>query len=305
MQAVVRLAGYAGALALAFGAAWAAGSGVRAPAVASAAPVAPSAPQSAAVPPAPDPPASDPIARSGDDTRGLAATAAGYTLLLPNATFTAGRRGELTVTVAGPDNRPVRAFETGSGGEQLHLLVVRRDTAGFQHLHPQQGADGSWRAPLALPAAGVYRLYAQFAATGGPELVLGTDLYASGDFRPVGFAPSRVARAGDYQVRLDGELVPGRPSQVFATVSRDGVPVADLQPHRGAFGHLVALRRFDLAYVPARPDVAAPSGTDRSGPGIAFTVDVPTAGGYRLYLDFSHDGVVRTAEFTLDTRDGA
>jgi len=302
MQAVVvRLAGYAGALALAFGAAWAAGSGVRAPAVASAAPVA-SAPQSAAVP---DASASTPIARFGDDTRGLAATAAGYTLLLPNATFTAGRRGELTVTVAGPDNRPVRAFETGSGGEQLHLLVVRRDTAGFQHLHPQQGADGSWRAPLALPAAGVYRLYAQFAATGGPGLVLGTDLYASGDFRPVGFAPSRVAQAGDYQVRLDGELVPGRPSQVFATVSRDGFPVTDLQPHLGAFGHLVALRRSDLAYVPARPDAAAPSGTDRSGPGIAFTVDVPTAGGYRLYLDFSHDGVVRTAEFTLDTRDGA
>ena len=29
---------------------------------------------------------------------------------------------------------------------------------------------------------------------------------------------------------------------------------------------------------------------------------MPTPGGYRLFLDFQHDGVVRTAEFTVRSR---
>ena len=28
---------------------------------------------------------------------------------------------------------------------RMHLIVVRRDLSGFQHVHPEQLADGSWR----------------------------------------------------------------------------------------------------------------------------------------------------------------
>jgi hypothetical protein len=106
-------------------------------------------------------------------------------------------------------------------------------------------------------------------------------------------------------VRLDGDLVAGSPSQVFATISRDGAAVTDLEPYLGAFGHLVALRQSDLAYLHVHPDGATPAPTDRAGPGIAFTADVPTPGTYRLFLDFQHAGAVRTAEFTLTTREGS
>jgi hypothetical protein len=67
----------------------------------------------------------------------------------------------------------------------------------------------------------------------------------------------------------------------------------------------VALRRSDLAYLHVHPDAAAPAPTDRTGPAIAFVADVPTPGEYRLYLDFQHAGVVRTAEFTVATRGGS
>ena len=40
---------------------------------------------------------------------------------------------------------------------------MRRDLAGFQHVHPARGADGTWRVPLDLPAAGTYRVFADFA----------------------------------------------------------------------------------------------------------------------------------------------
>jgi hypothetical protein len=158
--------------------------------------------------------------------------------------------------------------------------------------------------PLLLPAGGVYRAYADVVPAGGPALTLGVDLFAPGDFTPIPLPPSRVAQVDGYQVRLDGELVPGVDSPVFATVSRSGAAVTDLEPHLGAFGQLVALRRSDLAVAHLRPDAPVPATTDRSGPAVAFTAQDLSPGGYRLFLSFRHGGAVRTAEFTVDTAAG-
>ena len=38
------------------------------------------------------------------------------------------------------------------------------------------------------------------------------------------------------------------------TVTKDGQPVTDLQPYLGAYGHLVALRAGDLAYLHVHPE---------------------------------------------------
>ena len=95
--------------------------------------------------------------------------------------------------------------------------------------------------------------------------------------------------------------MPGASSQVFATVTRDGVAVTDLQPYLGAFGKLVALREGDLAYT-AAAGTASPAAADRAGPAVAFTADVPSAGTYRLFLQFRVADVMHTAEFTVPTR---
>ncbi len=112
-------------------------------------------------------------------------------------------------------------------------------------------------------------------------------------------APSRVAEVDGYQVRLDGDLAVGTPAQVFVTVSRDGAGVTDLEPLDGAFGRLVGLRAGDLAPAHVHPDATPPAPTDRAGPGIAFSAEVPGGGTYRLILDFRHAGAVHTAVFTL------
>jgi hypothetical protein len=96
-----------------------------------------------------------------------------------------------------------------------------------------------------------------------------------------------------YTVTVDGHLVAGRTSRLTLSVAKDGTPVTDLQPYLGSYGHLVALRVGDLAYLHVHP-----LETDGPGPGITFDVEVPTAGAYRLFLDFQHGGTVRTASFT-------
>ena len=84
------------------------------------------------------------------------------------------------------------------------------------------------------------------------------------------------------------------------SVSRDGKPVGDLQPYLGAYGHLVALRASDLAYLHVHPMGDAGDTKTTSGPDIGFHTTFPSPGSYRVYLDFQHRGVVRTAAFSVN-----
>ena len=129
-----------------------------------------------------------------------------------------------------------------------------------------------------MPAAGSYRAFADFTPTGGRPLTLGVDLAAAGDVRPRS-GTSRPDRAGRrLHGRARGDLVPGQASPLTLTVTRDGEPVTDLQPYLGAYGHLVALREGDLAYLHVHPDGAPGDGLTAAGPQIRFVAEVPSAG---------------------------
>ena len=51
--------------------------------------------------------------------------------------------------ILGPDGEPVTDYQVAHDKE-LHLIVVRRDLTGFQHVHPSRAADGTWSVPLDL-----------------------------------------------------------------------------------------------------------------------------------------------------------
>jgi hypothetical protein len=92
-------------------------------------------------------------------------------------------------------------------------------------------------------------------------------LVAAGRFDPVDHRPSRSARVDGYQVDLAGDPVPGRASHLTLTVGRASRPVTDLEPYLAAYGHLVALREGDLAYLHVHPE-GTPGGVHTA----AFTV---------------------------------
>jgi hypothetical protein len=76
-------------------------------------------------------------------------------------------------------------------------------------------------------------------------------------------------------------------------VRRNDRVVTDLPAYLGARGHLVALRDGDLAYLHVHADEER----------LVFEADYPTAGAYRLFLQFQHGGRVRTAAFTVDAEE--
>ncbi|WP_432887586.1 hypothetical protein ACQPYH_05675 [Kribbella sp. CA-245084] len=286
--AALRLGAFAGALALAFGAAYGIGTAVD--------PIA-----------AADTPSQSQEMGMGDmgghDTGGqlpgLAVSDAGYTFAPASTFFTAGSKTALRFTIKGPDGKPVTQY-TKTHEKDLHLIVVRRDLSGFHHVHPTLAADGTWSIPFTFTAGGTWRMYADFQPAGlDKNITLGTDVNVTGLYVPVPLNdPAAVTSIHGYDVTLAGTPVAGKESQLTFTVSKNGKPVTDLQPYLGAFGHLVSLRSGDLAYLHNHPAQHAEPGM-KGGPSIDFMTTFPTAGTYSLFLDFQHAGAVHTAEFTV------
>jgi hypothetical protein len=229
---------------------------------------------------------------------GLMISQDGYALALAEQRVSPGRSVPVAFTVTGPDGRPVTSYDV-EHERRLHLIAVRRDLTGFQHVHPELSRDGVWTSTLDL-SAGQWRLFADFTPSGGDALTLGADLAVKGDYRPV-VQPgeSRTARFDGYVVTVAGDLHAGADADLRLSVRRNAEPVTDLQPYLGAYGHLVALRSGDLAYLHVHPAGSPEDGTTKPGPDVEFHADVPSAGTYHLFLDFLHRGVVRTASFVL------
>jgi hypothetical protein len=231
---------------------------------------------------------------------GLQVAQDGYRLSPLTGTLSTGRVEPFRFRVLDPDGNPLTGYARRHD-KDLHLIVVRRDLTGFQHVHPTLLGDGTWTVPLAVAAPGQYRVIADFQPTvRDTGLTLGVDVSAPGDYRPRALpAPARITQVDGYTVTLAGDLTPGGSSKLTLSVHKGGVPVTDLQPYLGAYGHLVALRDGDLAYLHVHPDGAPGDGRTSAGPDVVFHAEVPSAGAYRLYLNFQHGGNVRTAEFTV------
>lgn len=216
---------------------------------------------------------------------GLAVTEAGYRFVPEATSLSAGAATPFRFHIEGPDGRPVQRYAQLHERE-LHLIVVRRDVTGFQHVHPTRGPDGTWAIDLDLRLGGTWRAFADFAPVGGPaQLTLGVDLQVPGAFVP-GTAPAAAAPADpSLDVRFDR-----RGDDVTITVRRDGSPI-EPEPYLGARGHLVALRAGDLAYLHVHPQ-------EGGAPAVRFKAELPTAGTYSLFFDYQVGGVVHTAATT-------
>jgi hypothetical protein len=239
---------------------------------------------------------------------GLAVSEADYLLHLDPTFLARGEARELRFSITDADGETVTDFDE-LHERRMHLIVVRRDGRGFRHLHPEMDDAGVWTVPIELSEVGVYRVFADFSLA-GEQHTLATDLFVPGgnfEAQPLP-PPASLDSANGYDVHLRaGEPHAGESSSLTFAVSKGGEDVDDLAPYLGAKGHLVALREGDLAFLHVHPvetaDKHAHGGHAEEGTGspneIAFAASFPTAGRYRLYLQFKHEGAVQTAQFTV------
>jgi hypothetical protein len=226
-----------------------------------------------------------------------------YVLELARQVLPVGaRRLGFTITDA-RTGEPVTRFQDDLT-KKLHLIVVREDLTGFQHVHPTLAADGRWTVTEAvLHRAGPWRLIADFIPAGGKRTVLATTVHATGGaYRTRPLRESRRAGSDRWRTSVDGydvELAAedygaGEEGVARFTVQRAGRPVRDLQPYLGALGHTVLLRFGDVAYTHVHPKEGDP------GPGrIDFDVAYPRGAAAVVFFQFRHEGRVHTARFEL------
>jgi len=235
--------------------------------------------------------------------QGVTVEQSGYLLREVSAPRTTEEAGELAFTITGPDGAPVTDYDT-EHEKDLHLIVVRSDGAHYRHVHPVMDEDGRWSMPWRWEAAGTYRIYADFSPAGdGESLTLTRTAHVAGAFDPATPEVTVTDQVDGYQVSLEGGLSAGSDSDLAISVTRDGAPITTLQPYLGAYGHLVALRAGDLAYLHVHPEGVEPIPGQTSGPEVEFATTAPSPGRYYLYFDFQVDGTVHTAQFALDTTD--
>jgi hypothetical protein len=236
----------------------------------------------------------EPMIEAVPGSDGLRTALAGLELAPEPATFTAGGSATWRFRIVDCDGEPVRDFEPEQG-KLLHLIVVRTDFTGYQHLHPVLGRDGTFSVEVATPRAGDYRAIADFVID-GRKYVVGTTLTAAGRATDEPLPPPALTASVDgYDVELQRPAVleAGEDSQLTFRVTRRGRPVTDLEPYLGAYGHLVALHAPDLAYSHVHPD-----GEDRAAGAITFDTELDEPGSYRLFLQFQTQGRVHTVAFT-------
>ncbi len=200
----------------------------------------------------------------------------------------------------------------------MHVIVVRKDLAQFQHVHPEYNqATGEFTLTnLTLPTDGPYRIFADFTPTSSQmgadnmklPVTLSQDIavgnVANYKSQPIG-EPENMKTFESYTVTLTttpSPITSGAEGKLAFAIEKDGKPVTNLEPYLGALGHSVILSEGNLDFIHAHALNAA---TDSQNGTITFATTLPKAGKYKAFTQFQHEGKVITTDFILDAAQGS
>jgi hypothetical protein len=246
------------------------------------------------------------------------------------AVVKAGEKASLRLRVIHPDTgEVVKKFEVVHE-RQYHLFLISQDMQYFQHIHPQEQADGTWTIDVTLPRPGYYKVLSDLLPSGGSSQFIARPLVTAGYAGDlVGdsahLVPDTVA------AKVDGDItasVTYDPQQFLVglyghltyhlTDTATGKPITDLQTYLGAFGHTLIMSEDMAEYVHSHPlDIIAqpdddggppvfliPPGADleklRGGPDVTFEGLMPKPGRYRAWTQFRRHDTLHTLAFTFN-----
>jgi plastocyanin len=201
----------------------------------------------------------------------------------------------------------------------MHLIVVRKDLAEFQHVHPEfDSGSGEFRiSDLTFPSDGEYRLFSDFTPKNSQK---------GPDGEPLAVTLSSDARIGDlgrYQAQpvvpdqafektVDGNPVAFATDPVTPEAGKEttlvysiidpatGQPTEKLQPYLGALGHVVVLKEGTLDFIHAHPEeMSAGGGHGAHQASTVFKTTFPSDGNYRIFGQFNIGGKVITTVYTV------
>jgi hypothetical protein len=228
------------------------------------------------------------------------------------AAVKAGVPFAIDMTVMHPvTERVIQSFEEVHD-KRYHLFIISQDMSVFEHVHPEQRPNGTWRFEATLPKPGYYTLLSDFMPTGGSPQFVTRRLITSDFTGHIDTAAPALTPDRDFTKTVDSltatvtfdplTLVPGEHGHLRfqLTDAATKEPVVDLQPYLGAFGHTLIMGEQTLDAVHSHPtpgesDVTTGAG----GPRVTFEGYFPVAGNYRAWTQFVRGGKLSTFTFTF------
>jgi hypothetical protein len=202
---------------------------------------------------------------------------------------------------------------------RYHLFVISQDMEFFEHIHPQEGEDGTWSIQVVLPKPGYYVLLSDFVPSGGGSQFLVRPLVTAGYSGELLAESARLVPDTSATKTVDGltATVTYDPPTLRAatyghmnfqlTKTATGEPVRDLQTYLGSFGHMLIMSEDMVEHVHAHPVTMLPEGFDpeelKGGPDVLFEGLMPKAGRYRAWTQFRYQDKLYTFANTFEVFD--
>lgn len=188
--------------------------------------------------------------------------------------------------------------------KKIHLIIVNDDLSWFDHIHPAQEADGTYRVTEKFPAPGAYTLFADYKPSGGEHQVDPLRITVEGEAPAAkAYQADRLTSdAGDGFTAVltpeGGEFVTGQSSHLEGKILRNGkeLDVNTLEDYLGAKAHMVVVGLTDKNYLHVHP------GVDGSTFDLHTTFEKP--GIYRGWLQFQSANKIYTSDFVFNVRQG-
>lgn len=252
----------------------------------------------------------------------------------PSGAIEAGR--EATLVFAVKDKQGALVKDLKIVHEKLmHLLVVSDDLAQFDHVHPEQQPDGTFRLGYKFPNGGKFKLYTDFTPQNSAQIV---DVF---DVSVAGAGRERTPLVADQELtkQVDGLTFTLKAEQPFTAAKglalnfyvtdADGKPVTDLQPYLGAMAHFVVISEDATKFLHVHAEAGETTKTKGTGgheghndqhgememdvktadnnaakPTVMAHTEFPTAGIYKLWGQFQRNGKVITVPFVFNVGAG-
>jgi len=231
------------------------------------------------------------------------------------AQILAGEPVNLTFAFHDAKGRAIRFLEK-IHEQPVHLIVVSKDLADFDHIHPVPVPGDALSVAHTFRRAGDYWLYADYTAPGEPPSITRFALTVGGEAGKTSEPPS------DPSIHISFE----RPARIQAgedvplaftlTNTGTGQPIADLQPWLGAWAHIMIVSADGKTFIHAHPLEGAAATNPLTlhthtalvaGPSPA-TIRTVTGfrapGDYKLWLQFQRKGKIETFSWNLKVSAG-
>lgn len=182
--------------------------------------------------------------------------------------------------------------------KKLHLIIYDPSLQEFQHIHPE--FDGTmWVADTQFSVDGKYWIWAQgelasdgeeFSSANKLEITGGTSAWPT----PPVLGDQRTGSSGTSTIELSKtKLIAGKMVMLDITMTRTDGTTPQLEPYLGAFAHIITTPADGDALIHVHPVGTGPS------QGMIHTT-FPTAGQYRLWIQFIDNGSLKTIPLSVE-----